>query len=221
MPLDPDAQFDESVLEMIEHSPVGAVPNTPSYQDALLRLHAAHKVYADADHKGGEVTARSLAARSVFHAANLEDFMAGRIDVNALESNAGIFDRYVRSLPPDRREKAEAHRAMVAGRPAHHRAKLVGAERTPAAHDPMHTVFLVPGAGPHPGLPGNYLHGSVFQMTAGSAHGSWVVDLHDSDDGAVLFESPSMETALAKLLEVLESAPFTMDELTVLGFRFT
>jgi hypothetical protein len=29
------------------------------------------------------------------------------------------------------------------------------------AHDPIHTLFLVPGAGPNPGIPGNYLHGSA------------------------------------------------------------
>src|SRR5258708_38008519 len=121
MPHNPHAAFDEVVLDIIEHSPVGAVPNTPTHQDALKRLHASQQVYADADHKDGHVTARSLARRSSFHASNLEALSAGTIDASALESNAAIFDRYVASLPAERRAKAESLRALVAGRPAHHR----------------------------------------------------------------------------------------------------
>jgi hypothetical protein len=83
----------------------------------------------------------------------------------------------------------------------------------------MHTLFLVPGAGPHPGLPGNYLYGSVLQVGADAAPGSWTVQLHDRDDGAAVFNVPAMQEALAKLREVLESAPFTMNELEALGFR--
>ena len=212
---DPNSQFDQTVLEMIEHSPVGAVPNTPAYQDALIRLYAAHQVYADADHKGGHVTARSLARLPSFHARNLEALMAGQIDAGALESDVSIFDRYVLSLPLARREKAESYRALVAVRPARHRARLGGL----VAHDPMHTLFLVPGAGPHPGLPGNYLHGSAFQVSAGTTPDAWAVHLHDCDDGAVLFDAPTMHVALAKLREVLESAPFNLNELAALGFR--
>ncbi|MGA2693497.1 MAG: hypothetical protein ABSF76_14130, partial [Opitutaceae bacterium] len=63
MPLDPHAQFDQSVMEMIERSPIGAVPHTTSYVESLTRLYAAHQVYPSADHKGGHVTARSLAGR--------------------------------------------------------------------------------------------------------------------------------------------------------------
>jgi hypothetical protein len=221
MPPDPNTQFDHTVLDMIEHSPVGAVPSTPTYQDALGRLHAAHQVYVSADHKDGHVTARSLTGLPSFHAQNLAALTAGTIAPEAIESNAKIFDRYLTSLPGPRREKAEGFRLKVAGRPIHHRAKHVGTERLPVAHDLLHTIFLVPGTGPHPGLPGNYLHGSVVQMGAAGAAGSWVVHLHDREDGASLFEASTMPEALAKLQEVLESAPFNMNELGALGFRFT
>ncbi len=219
MPHDPHAQFDLTVLELIEHSPVGAVPVTPTYQDALARLYAAHQVYADADHKDGHVTARSLAKLPHFQAANLEAFTAGQVEGWAVESNAGIFGRYVGSLPAALRAKAETFRIKVAGRPILHRAKHAGAEKLPIAHDLMHTLFLVPGAGPHPGLPGNYLYGSVIQASADAAPGSWAVQLHDRDDGAAVFSAATMQDAASKLQEVLESAPFTMDELEALGFH--
>jgi hypothetical protein len=213
MPHNPHAPFDESVLDLIEHSPVGAVPNTPSHQDALARLAASHQVYPDADHKNGHVTARSLARRPSFHAHNLDVLIAGAIDATALESNAGIFDRYVASLPAEWRAKAESVRALVAGRPAHHRK-----HGDAIAHDPVHTLFLVPGAGPHVGLPGNYLYGSVLQLST-VADSAWALHLHDSDDGAALFDAPSMTEALAKLEELLASAPFHLSELEALGFQ--
>lgn len=212
---DPNAQFDQAVLDMIEHSPVGAVPFTPAYRDALARLYASHQAYADADHKEGHVTARSLTKLPSFHANNLAALVAGEIAPEALEKNAAIFDRYLQSLPPGRREKAEGLRSVVAGRVAHHRAKHGAA----IAHDPIHTLILVPGTGPHPGLPGNYLYGSAFQVGA-DANSAWAVHLHDSDDGAALFDAPTMAEALAKLQEVLDSAPFNMNELEALGFRF-
>ena len=218
MAQDPNAQFDHSVLDLIEHSPIGAVPATPSYQDALKRLHAAHQVYHSADHKGGHVTARSLALLPVFHAKNLDALVAGQIDAGALESNASIFDRYVQSLPAALRSRAEGLRAMVAGKPAQHRAKHVGDLKV-VAHDPVHTLFLVPGTGPHPGVPGNYLHGSALQLSA-AANSAWAVHLHDSDDGAAMCDLPTMAAALAKLQEVLASAPFNLNELAALGFRF-
>jgi len=214
MPQDPHAPFDLTVLDLIDHSPIGAVPHTPAYVDALGRLYASHQAYASADHKGGHVTARSLTKVPSFYAQNLEDFMAGKIDTEALESNASIFDRYVQSLPAAHRARAESHRLMVAGKPAHHRAK----QGATAVHDPLHTLFLAPGAGPHPGLPGNYLHGSVFHV-GDAATGSWAVHLHDCDDGAALFDSPALPEALAKLQEVLASAPFHLSELAALGFR--
>jgi hypothetical protein len=218
---DPNAQFDDTVMEMIEHSPTGSVPNTPAYQDALIRLYAAHKVYANADHKDGHVTARSLAVRPNFHAGNIEALMAGAVQPDALESNSRIFDRYVRSLPFAQGAKAEGLRVWVAGRPALHRSKHVGTEKLPVIHhDLVHTLFLVPGAGPHPGLPGNYLYGFVLQLSSGSNLGSWGVHLHDRDDGAALFDASTMQEALGKFQEVLESAPFSMNELEALGFRF-
>ncbi len=214
MPHDPHAAFDHSVLEMIEHSPVGAVPGTPAFQDALGRLRAAHQVYPDADHPKGFVTVRSLAARPVFHANNLEAWSAGTIEAAALESNASIFDRYVAALPPALRAKAESLRLLVAGRPAHHRKH--GGE---LAQDPVHTLFLVPGAGPAPGLPGNYLHGSVLQLGTGPLAGGWAVHVHDSDDGAALCDLPTLPAALAKLEEVISSVPFQLSELGTWGFR--
>jgi hypothetical protein len=214
---DPHAEFDHAVLDKIELSPTGAVPTTPAYQDALSRLYAAQQVYANADHKGGHVTARSLARLPFFHAHNLDAFIAGQITDDALEPNAGIYDRYVRSLSAGHQARAEDGRLMVIGKPAHHRAKHGGE----AVHDPLHTLFLVPGAGPHPGLPGNYLHGSVFHAGPDEATGSWVVQLHDSDDGASVFNAPTLPAALTKLQEVLASAPFHLNELAALGFRLT
>jgi hypothetical protein len=208
----PHEQFDHQVLDMIEHSPTGAVPGTPAYQDALKRLYATHQAYADADHKDGHVTARALAQRPSFHASNLGELIARRIGPELLERNAAIFDRYVQSLPADRRPRAESRRLVVAGRPVHHRKH----DGTPV-HDLVHSLFLVPGAGPHPGLPGNYLYGSLYET--GHAATPWAINLHDSDDGAAVFEAPDLAAALVKLEEVLASAPFHMDELVALEFR--
>src|SRR5260221_14622228 len=113
MPTDPHAQFDQTVLDMIEHSPVGAVPHTPAYVDALKRLLASHQVYADADHKDGHVTARGMARRPSFQANNLAALVAGEVDIMALESNASIFERWFQSLPAAHSAKAESHRARV------------------------------------------------------------------------------------------------------------
>jgi hypothetical protein len=214
MPHDPHAAFDHSVLDLIEHSPVGAVPVTPAYQDALGRLRASHQVYPDADHAKGFVTVRSLATRPVFHAANLDAWGSGAIEAAALESNASIFDRYVASLPTGLRAKAETLRVVVAGRPAHHR-KHGGV----IAQDPVHTLFLVPGAGIATGIPGNYLHGSVLQTGADPATSGWAVHVHDCDDGVALCDVPTLADALAKLQEVISSAPFHLSELATWGFR--
>src|SRR5689334_2204414 len=70
MSIDPHHAFDQTVLDQIEHSAVGAVPMTPSYQDALKRLYASHQVYASADHRDGHVTARSLVGLPSFYAEN-------------------------------------------------------------------------------------------------------------------------------------------------------
>lgn len=214
MPHDPHAQFDESVLDLIEHSPIGAVPSTPTHQDALKRLYAAHKVYASADRKDGHVTARSLARLPTYSAQNLGELIAGRIGPEALEPNGSIFDRYAQSLSAERRTRAEARRLVVVGRPVHHRPHHGAAAAT---HDPVHSLFLVPGGGPHPGLSGNYLYGSLYET--GTAARPWAIAIHDNDDGTTRFEAASLPEALAKLQEVLESAPFTMEELEAFGFR--
>ena len=120
----------------------------------------------------------------------------------------------MRSLPEARRAKAETYRLTVAGRPAHHR-KHGSAE---AVHDPVHTLFLVPGTGPHHGLPGNYLYGSVLQLSV-APDAPWAIHLHDCDDGVAMYDAPTMSEALNKLQEVLESAPFTLLETVALGLR--
>ncbi|MES2697224.1 MAG: hypothetical protein V4773_27410 [Verrucomicrobiota bacterium] len=214
MPHDPHAEFDHNVLEMIEHSPIGAVPRTPAYVDAVERLRGSHQIYPDAEHRDGFVTVRSLSARPCFHANNLDALIAGAIDASALETNASIFDRYVASLPAGLRAKAEGYRLVVAGRPAHHR-KHGGV----VAHDPVHTLFLVPGAGANPGIPGNYLHGSLLQLGADPASGGWSVHVHDREDGASVCDTPTLQDGLAKLQEVIASAPFHLNELGALGFR--
>jgi hypothetical protein len=214
MPHDPHTVFDHNVLELIEHSPVGAVPGTPLYQDALGRLRASHQVYPDADHASGYVTVRSLSVRPCFHASNLEALIVGAIEAVALESNASIYDRYVAALPAALRAKAEQHRLLVAVRPAHHR-KHGGV----VAPDSVHTLFLVPGAGANPGLPGNYLYGAMLQRDADPVAGRWAVHVHDSDDGAAMYDAPTLPDALAKLQEVIASAPFHLNELGALGFR--
>jgi hypothetical protein len=216
MSQDPNWPFDQTILDMIEHSPVGAVPHTPTYQDALRRLYAARQVYPDADHKDGHVTARSLGTKPVFHAENLSALIAGQIEPEGLEDNAKIFTRYVLSLPPALQAKAEAHRLTVAGRPAQHRAKH-GA----ITHDPLHTLFLLPGGGPNPGLPGNYLYGFVVQGAAGSDSNPWHLHLHDAADGTAAVDTPTLPSALEKLQEIISSAPFHLSELVDLGFRFS
>jgi hypothetical protein len=212
MAQDPHEQFDHAVLDIIEHSPIGAVPHTPAYQDALKRLYASHQVYADADHKDGHVTARSLARQPLFHAANLEALVEGRISPEELETNASIYDRYVQSVPTPLRAKAESYRVTVIGKAVHHRAK----HGHVIFHDPVHTLFLVPGAGPHPGLPRNYLHGSLFQVTADAAQ--WTVQVHDNLDGVAQADSANLNAALGHLQEVLASAPFHLSELEAIGF---
>jgi len=217
----PDEEFDHSVLDRIEQSPNGIVPTTPAYQDALKRLYASHQLYASAEHKDGHVTARSLNGRPSFLAANLADLALGRVGAEALEPNSGIFERYVRSLPQALQAPAESFRVKAAGRPVHHRAKHVGADKLPVPHDLLHTVFLVPGSGPHPGLPGSYLYGSVLQVGADGADGSWAVHVHDRDDGAAVYETSSMRDALAKVEELAGCAPFKLEELVALGFHLT
>ena len=215
MPQDPNAQFDQSVMEMIEHSPTGAVPHTTSYVESLTRLYAAHQVYPSADHKGGHVTARSLSGHPSFVAANLDALAAGKVEPEALESNAAVFDRDLAWLPASSRPIAEAVRLKVTGKPAHHR-KHHGGD---PYHDPVHSLFLLPGAGAHHGLPGNYLFGSIFQSGGSSAPGTWAIHLHDADDGASFYQAPDLPTALAVLHDLLDTAPFHLSELDDFGFK--
>jgi hypothetical protein len=63
------------------------------------------------------------------------------------------------------------------------------------------------------------LHGSVFHVGADDPTGSWVVHVHDSDDGAALFSAPTLPEALEKMWELIASAPFHLGELAALGFR--
>ena len=55
-------------------------------------------------------------------------------------------------------------------------------------------------------------------MSADSAAG-WSVHIHDSDDGAASVDAPTMADAFAKLQELIESAPFTLQESEALGFK--
>jgi hypothetical protein len=214
----PQTQTELTVLDMIENSPVGAVPHTPTYQDALRKLHANHQVYSSADFKDGHVTVRSLAKAPLFYANNLEALIAGKIDVSALESNDRIFDRYVQSLPEALRTKAESQRLRVVGKPIHHR-KHHGPGEVPAVHDPVHSIFLVPGTGPHPGLSGNYLYGSLHEVLHPGAPSTWTVSLHDADDGASAINAAAMPEALTALQDVIASAPFELSELASIGFK--
>lgn len=209
----PAAQMEQTVLEMIEHSPTGAVPRTPTYRDALARLLAAHQVYPSADYKDGYATVRSLASAPAFLAANFEGFAAGAVPAEELEPDAGVFARYVAARPEGLRAKAEAARAAVVAKKAQHRAR-----HGVAAQEPAHTLFLVPGTGPHPGLPGNYLYGSLYQKST-AADGAWGIYLHDAEDGAARCELPTRAAAIERFREMLASAPFQLAELDALGFH--
>ncbi len=210
---DPHAQVDQAVLDMIEHSSAGVVPHTPTYQDALRRLIASHQVYPSADHKGGWVTVRSLTKLPAFYAGNLMDFAAGKIAADAIEPDAAIYDRYVASLPEAKRVRAEESRALVVARKARHRVRH-GVQH---AADPVHSLFLVPGTGAHAGLPGNYLHGALHEVEGGA----WWLDIHDAEDGLSRCRLGGLTEAVAKLEEVLASAPFQLAELDALGFVAT
>lgn len=214
---DPHAQLDQTVLEKIEQSPVGAVPHTPTYQDSLRRLYATHQVYASADFKDGHVTARSLARSPAFYANNLESLVAGKIDVSALETNNSVFSRYVQSLPETLRAKAETLRDKVVARAIPHR-KHHGPGEAPAIHDPANVLFLVPGSGRHPGLPGNYLQGALIEELHPDAPSTWRLELHDREDDSTVLAATALPEALTALQDVIASAPFELGELDALGF---
>ncbi|MCC5022993.1 MAG: hypothetical protein J6386_09470 [Candidatus Synoicihabitans palmerolidicus] len=211
----PQSQFELQVLDMIELSPTGEVPHTPAHRKALAHLISAHQVYASADHPDGFVTVRNLAEQPAFHAQNIEAVMAGSLSDTNLESDEGIYDRYLESLSEPLRDAATHFRQLAVGRRHLHRAKHNGSQ----VHDPIHSLFLVPGGGPHPGLPGNYLHSSIFQDHLDDLTGPWALHLHDRDDGAATIEVPSRDAALEKLQELLACAPFLLSELEALDFR--
>lgn len=216
----PNASLEQTVLDMIEHSPTGAVPHTPTYQDALRRLYASHQVYASADHKDGHVTVRALARKPSFLAANLDALRAGAIRPEALEPNAAIFERYLASLPAVLRARAETFRVRAVGRPILHR-KHHGAGGAAEVHDAVHSLFLVPGTGPRLGLPGDYLYGALAEIMRPGEPSRWAVQLHDSADGAAAGEAVELAAALEQLQDVVASAPFHLGELTALGFTLT
>jgi hypothetical protein len=197
---------------------VGAVPHTPTYQDSLRRLHATFQVYPSADYKDGHVTARSLAKAPIFHANNLPSLIAGKIDFPELETNNSIFSRYVQSLQVALREKAEALRSKVVGRAILHR-KHHGPGDAPEIHDPVNSLFLVPGTGPHPGLPGNYLQGALREIMHAGAASTWKLEFHDGEDGASSMEAATLPEALSAWRDVIASAPFHLGELDALGFK--
>lgn len=57
-------------------------------------------------------------------------------------------------------------------------------------------------------------------MSADAATSPWAVHVHDSEDGDVLYDALTMADALTKLQELLACAPFNINELEALGFRF-
>jgi len=205
------------VLDIIEQSPVGAVPRTPAHQDAMRRLQDAHQVYASADHPDGFATSRVLATLPFFWAENLEDVLKGKVPVAELESDESIFNRYIDSLPDELKKVAEEGRGHVIERRQQHRTH----KGEDDVHDPMHTLLMMPGVGLNPGMSGNYLFGSLVQTegTDEDLSGAWQIHLHDRDDGAAICEMASVEAALEKAEEVMVSAPFLLSELSALGFQ--
>ena len=215
MPNAPITPFDLTLIDLIEHSPTGSVPRTPTYGESLTRLMAALQVFHSSDYKDGFVTARSLASQPLFVAAGLLELEAHPGDFSKLESNVAVFDRYVSSLPAGQRARAEGFRLATAGRPIHHRVKAGGE----LMHDPLHSIFLVPGAGPQPGLPGNYLRGSLDEVSTAPGELRYRIRVLDSDTDSAVCELPTLAEALARLRDLTESAPFHLSELEAFGFE--
>lgn len=215
MPQSALTPFDQTVLDLIDHSPTGSVPRTPTYDESLTRLLAAQQVFHSTDFKDAFVTARSLARRPLFVATGLLELAAHPEDHSQLESNASVFDRYVASLPEALRTRAETFRLSTAGRPVHHRPKVGG----PLVRDPLHSIFLVPGVGPQPGLPGNYLRGALDELPAAEGRTHFRIQVLDADTDAAVCELPDLAEALGRLRDLTESAPFHLSELEALGFE--
>jgi len=199
---------------MIEHSPSGRAEHSivPGFPETPLCLAQGLRRRGP---QGRHVTARSLAARQNFHAANLDALIAGTIGPEALETNFSIFDRYVGSLPLDRRARAEGFRTKVPAGPSCTGPNMRQRE---ASHRPRSHAHPFPRSRDRPAS------GASRQLPvwlrdgggAGSAPASWAIQIHDNDDGAAVFNAPGMEAALSKLQEVLDSAPFNMNELGAL-----
>lgn len=214
MPQSQLTPLDQAVLDLIEHSPVGAVPRTPTYDESIHRLLQAQQVYHSSDHRDGFVTARSLARLPLFVPNGLLELAGHPDDLSLLESNNSVFDRYVASLPLGPRVKAEGFRLVVAGKPVLHRHKSGGT----LVRDPLHSIFLVPGAGPQPGLPGNYLRGILDELHDPVEGARWRIQIMDTDTDASVCVFDTLAGALARLEEVLGCAPFHLAELETLGF---
>lgn len=206
-----DSVFDQTVLGLIEQTPNGVVPRTPIYDEAIARLRSAGQIYINADFAGGFATARSLAKLPVFAASNLEAWASGNEGTVTPESNLAVFDRYVASLRPEHRARAETFRVPLAGHPVHHRAKA----GTAADAEPANLLFLVPGGSLHRTLPGNYLHGFIRKV----ASGGWELRVADAERGFARFEAGSKAEAVGKYEELVASVPFLLGELEALGFK--
>lgn len=215
MPQSSLTPFDHSLLDLIDHSPTGAAPRTPTHDESLARLLAAQQVFHSSDYKEGYITARTLARQPHFLAAGLAELAAHPEDYSQLEANASVFDRYVASLPEAHRARAESFRLSTAGRPIHHRIKA-GSE---SVRDPLHSIFLIPGVGPQPGLPGNYLRGSLDELQDAAHRIYFRLQILDSDTDAALCELPTLAEALARLRDLTDSAPFHLSDLEALGFE--
>jgi hypothetical protein len=215
MPQSAITPFDQTVLDLIDRSPTGSVPRTPTYDESLTRLLAAQQVFHNTDFKDAFVTARALARCPIFVATGLLELATHPEDHTRLESNASVFDRYVASLPEPQRARAETFRLSTAGRPVHHRPKVGG----PLVRDPLHSIFLVPGVGPQPGLPGNYLRGTIAELPATEGPARYRIQVLDADTDAAVCELPDLAEALGRLRDLIDSAPFHLSELEALGFE--
>lgn len=216
MPHNPHEEIDHALLDMIERSPVGAVPRTPTFDEAIARLLASRQIYHSSDHRNGYVTARSMAALPVFLPAGLEALATAGPEASAsVESASGVFDRYASSLATNTKARALELRPAVVGKAVHHRPKSGGAAH---ARDPLHALFLVPGAGPQPGLPGNYLKGTLDELPAPNG-AAWRIQIMDTDTDASVWTTADLGEAVARVAEVAACAPFHLDELAALGFE--
>lgn len=215
MPHSPHDEFDHAVLDMIERSSSGSVPRTPTYDEAIKRLLGSRQIYHSSDHRDGYVTARSLSSLACYVPAGLEGLVAAGGDASGVEQPNAVYDRYVAALPAPQRQKAESLRLSIAGKAVHHRPKTGGT----LVRDPLHLLFLVPGAGPQPGLPGNYLRGMLDEVPSVAGATLWRIRVMDTDTDASEWTTADLGEAVARVGEVVACAPFHLDELAALGFE--